>query len=76
VQPENLLLLAPEEGKGDFIKIADFGLSKGDIYHTSNLSSLISHTDFGAEQLQTACGTPDYVGMSIHFSYLIVGWLS
>jgi hypothetical protein len=29
VQPENLLLLGPEEGKGDFIKIADFGLSKG-----------------------------------------------
>jgi hypothetical protein len=36
------------EGEGkDFIKLADFGLSK----------------DFsGEDQLKTSCGTPDYVG--------------
>lgn len=43
LKPENLLLV---DGREDFVKIADFGLSK----------------DFGEEQLQTSCGTPDYVG--------------
>ncbi len=38
-------LLLSAEAKEDCIKIADFGLSK----------------DFGQEQLQTSCGTPDYV---------------
>jgi len=48
LKPENLLL-ASEEGQPDFIKIADFGLSK----------------DFGTEQLQTSCGTPDYVAPEV-----------
>jgi len=48
LKPENLLL-SGEEGKADFIKIADFGLSK----------------DFGEEQLSTSCGTPDYVAPEV-----------
>jgi len=48
LKPENLLL-SGEEGKEEFVKIADFGLSK----------------DFGAEQLQTSCGTPDYVAPEV-----------
>ena len=40
VQPENLLLLGAEEGKGDFVKIADFGLSKGAISSSASLSTL------------------------------------
>lgn len=47
LKPENLLLDS-DQGK-DFIKIADFGLSK----------------DFGEEQLQTSCGTPDYVAPEV-----------
>eukprot|EP01114_Cavostelium_apophysatum_P003103 TRINITY_DN1283_c0_g1_i1.p1 TRINITY_DN1283_c0_g1~~TRINITY_DN1283_c0_g1_i1.p1 ORF type:complete len:492 (+),score=179.30 TRINITY_DN1283_c0_g1_i1:41-1477(+) len=48
LKPENLLL-SNEPGEGDFIKIADFGLSK----------------DFGAEQMATSCGTPDYVAPEV-----------
>jgi len=51
LKPENLLL-AGEEGQPDFIKIADFGLSK----------------DFEQEQLQTSCGTPDYVAPEVLMS--------
>jgi len=47
LKPENLLLSG--EGKEEFVKIADFGLSK----------------DFGQEQLQTSCGTPDYVAPEV-----------
>jgi len=47
LKPENLLLLG--DGQEDFLKIADFGLSK----------------DFGQEQLQTSCGTPDYVAPEV-----------
>jgi len=43
------LLLVQSETGEDIIKIADFGLSK----------------DFGAEQLQTSCGTPDYVAPEV-----------
>jgi len=46
LKPENLLLA---EGKKDYIKIADFGLSKS----------------FNEEQLQTSCGTPDYVAPEV-----------
>jgi len=46
LKPENLLL---GEGKKDFIKIADFGLSK----------------EFGTEILVTSCGTPDYVAPEV-----------
>jgi len=42
-------LLLSAEEKEDCIKIADFGLSK----------------DFGQEQLQTSCGTPDYVAPEV-----------
>jgi len=42
-------LLLSAEAKEDCIKIADFGLSK----------------DFGQEQLQTSCGTPDYVAPEV-----------
>jgi len=42
-------LLLSTEEKEDCIKIADFGLSK----------------DFGQEQLQTSCGTPDYVAPEV-----------
>lgn len=48
LKPENLLLGESTDGK-DFVKIADFGLSK----------------DFGEEQLQTSCGTPDYVAPEV-----------
>jgi len=48
LKPENLLL-SNEPGQADFIKIADFGLSK----------------DFGAEQMATSCGTPDYVAPEV-----------
>jgi len=54
LKPENLLLAGsgdlayPADGK-EFVKIADFGLSK----------------DFGEEQLQTSCGTPDYVAPEV-----------
>jgi len=43
------LLLSDDDGKKDSIKIADFGLSK----------------DFQAEQMQTSCGTPDYVAPEV-----------
>jgi len=43
------LLLIQNEGGEEIIKIADFGLSK----------------DFGEEQLQTSCGTPDYVAPEV-----------
>jgi calcium/calmodulin-dependent protein kinase I len=46
LKPENLLL---GEGKKDFIKIADFGLSK----------------EFGSDILVTSCGTPDYVAPEV-----------
>jgi len=49
LKPENLLL---SETDKDFVKIADFGLSK----------------DFGEEQLQTSCGTPDYVAPEVLLS--------
>jgi len=48
LKPENLLL-SNESGQPDFVKIADFGLSK----------------DFGAEQMATSCGTPDYVAPEV-----------
>jgi len=48
LKPENLLL-ANAESQSDFIKIADFGLSK----------------DFSAAQMQTSCGTPDYVAPEV-----------
>jgi calcium/calmodulin-dependent protein kinase I len=44
------LLLIQNDNNEDKIKIADFGLSK----------------DFGEEQLQTSCGTPDYVGNDLY----------
>eukprot|EP01118_Nematostelium_gracile_P002192 TRINITY_DN1241_c0_g1_i1.p1 TRINITY_DN1241_c0_g1~~TRINITY_DN1241_c0_g1_i1.p1 ORF type:complete len:497 (+),score=186.11 TRINITY_DN1241_c0_g1_i1:111-1493(+) len=43
------LLLIQNDQNEDRIKIADFGLSK----------------DFGEEQLQTSCGTPDYVAPEV-----------
>jgi len=43
------LLLIQNDTGEDVIKIADFGLSK----------------DFGQEQLQTSCGTPDYVAPEV-----------
>jgi len=46
LKPENLLL---GDGKKDFIKIADFGLSK----------------EFGTDILVTSCGTPDYVAPEV-----------
>jgi hypothetical protein len=49
-----LLLAASDDGK-EFIKIADFGLSK----------------DFGEEALQTSCGTPDYVGNDFFLQIII-----
>lgn len=55
LKPENLLLAGPvdesypKDEEGDFIKIADFGLSK----------------DFGQENLKTSCGTPDYVAPEV-----------
>jgi len=51
LKPENLLLTKEEGADGTdlFIKIADFGLSK----------------DFGAEQMATSCGTPDYVAPEV-----------
>jgi len=48
LKPENLLL-ANAESQTDFIKIADFGLSK----------------DFSSAQMQTSCGTPDYVAPEV-----------
>jgi len=48
LKPENLLLADSKDGK-EFVKIADFGLSK----------------DFGEEALQTSCGTPDYVAPEV-----------
>jgi len=42
-------LLLSVEDAADIIKIADFGLSK----------------DFGAEQMATSCGTPDYVAPEV-----------
>jgi len=52
LKPENLLISGdphPSGKGGDFIKIADFGLSK----------------EFSEEQLQTSCGTPDYVAPEV-----------
>lgn len=48
LKPENLLLAVGSDKK-DFVKLADFGLSK----------------DFGMESLQTSCGTPDYVAPEV-----------
>ncbi|EGG24005.1 putative protein serine/threonine kinase [Cavenderia fasciculata] len=49
LKPENLLCSADDEAE-QFVRIADFGLSK--IFE-------------GGEELKTACGTPDYVAPEI-----------
>ena len=56
LKPENLLLKA--DGDISEVKLADFGLSK------------IVSDGVQKQMMQTACGTPGYVGSSCPFSLL------